>query len=393
MPRLFGSGTLTGAVPETPKTNEPRSTSRARAIGARALTVLAILLALVGMLGYYVEHTALDEDGFKTVSENMIQNDAIRTQVANTSVDQLYANVDVEAAIAERLPPAQKGLAPAIAGLARSGADRAAVAALERPRVQKAWVETTTATQRQLVRLLDDKTKFVQTEGGTVVLDLHPLIVQMGDQVAIVGRVAEKLPDSSGKIAIVSASQLETAQTVTRILRAVANWMWLLALAVAALAVWLARGRRRIEMRAIAIGVLLVGILLLAVRSLAGSYLVDHLAKDDAVKPAVRDAWSILTQTLADRAWVWITLGLITLFGVWFVGGTRLAGQARRAAEPVLQSRLLTYSTVALFLVVLTLIAPLFARGWTISLVMLALLVAGIEVTRNIAQRERPQGP
>ena len=53
----------------------------------RALTVLAILLALVGMLAYYVAHTALDEAGFKTVSQNMIEDDAIRTQVANTAVD------------------------------------------------------------------------------------------------------------------------------------------------------------------------------------------------------------------------------------------------------------------------------------------------------------------
>jgi hypothetical protein len=101
-----------------------------RLISARVLTVVAILLALVGMLAFYVAHTALDEAGFETVSRNMIENDAIRAQVANTAVDQLYANVDVEAAIAERLPPAQKGLAPVLAGLSRSGADQAAVAAL-----------------------------------------------------------------------------------------------------------------------------------------------------------------------------------------------------------------------------------------------------------------------
>jgi len=79
----------------------------------RVLTVLAILLALVGMVAYYVAHTALDASGFKTVSQNMIENDAIREQVANAAVDGLYANVDVEAAIAARLPPAQKGLARA----------------------------------------------------------------------------------------------------------------------------------------------------------------------------------------------------------------------------------------------------------------------------------------
>ena len=80
-----------------------------RVIGARVLTVVAILLALVGMLAFYVEHTALDEDGFETISRNMIENDEIRTQVASTAVEQLFANVDVEAAIAERLPEQQQG--------------------------------------------------------------------------------------------------------------------------------------------------------------------------------------------------------------------------------------------------------------------------------------------
>ena len=61
--------------------------SRTRRIGARALTVVAILLAFVGTLAFFVAHTALDEAGFKTVSRKMIEDDAIRTQVANTVVD------------------------------------------------------------------------------------------------------------------------------------------------------------------------------------------------------------------------------------------------------------------------------------------------------------------
>ena len=372
--------------------SKPGGPSRLRVVGARALTVLAILLALMGMLAFYVAHTALSDAGFEAVSRNMIENDAIRTQVANTAVDSLYENVDVEAAIAARLPEAQKGLAPVLTGLSRSGADRAAATALERPRVQQLWVETTTRTQRQLVRLLDDKTKF-QVEGGKVVLDLRPIVIQIGDQVAVIGRVAEQLPDSAGKITIIDESQLGTAQTITRILRAVADWMWLVALAVAALAIWVARGRRRIELRALAIGVLVVGLLMLAVRRAAGGYFVDNLAKDDSAKPAVRDAWSILTQVLVDRAWVWIVLGVVTLLGVWFVGETRRAGQARRAAQPVLENRLATYSIAAGAVLVLALIAPLFARGWTSSLILLALVIGGVEVVRNIVQREaKPLG-
>jgi hypothetical protein len=374
-----------------PEGSDTERASRLRLIGARVLTVVAILLAVVGMLAFYVEHTALDEDGFETIARNMIENDEIRTQVAAKSVDTLFENVDVEAAIAERLPPAQQGLAPVLTGLARSGADRAADAALERPRVQTVWVEVTTATQRQLVRLLDDDTTFIQTEGGAVVLDLRPLVIQLGDQVAVIGRVAERLPESSGRIVIIEESQLETAQTVTKILRAVADWMWLVALAVAALAVWLARGRRRLEIRAIAIGLLAVGLLLLAVRRFAGDYLVDKLAQDDAVKPAAHDAWSILTQVLADRAWVWIILGVLALVGVWFVGDTARAAQARRTAAPVLESRPTTYVIAAVALLVLALVAPAIARGWLSALILLALVIAGIEVVRGIVRREAEQ--
>src|SRR5262249_42137449 len=234
-----------------------------RLIGARALTVLAIFLALIGMLAFYVVHTALDPKGFEAISRKMIENDEIRTQVAAKSVDTLFENVDVDAAIAEQLPPAQKKLAPILAGLAHSGADRAAEAALERPAVQTLWVEVTTRTQRQLVLLLDDKNTFIQTEGGAVVLDLRPIVIQVGDQVAVIGKAAERLPESSGRVVILQESQLQKAQTITRILRTVANWMWLLALVVAALAVFVARGRRRLELRAIALGVLVVGLLLL----------------------------------------------------------------------------------------------------------------------------------
>ena len=157
---------------------------------------------------------------------------------------------------------------------------------------------------------------------------------------------------------------------------------------VAALAVWLARGRRRLELRAIAIGLVVVGLLLLAVRRFAGDYLVDELAKDDAVKPAAHDAWNILTQVLADRAWVWIILGVVTIVGVWFVGDTGRAAQARDAAHPVLENRLATYAVAAGALLVLALVAPTVATSWVTALILIVLVVAGIEVVRRIVLAE-----
>ena len=127
--------------------------------------------------------------------------------------------------------------------------------------MQTLWVETTTGTQRQLVRLLDDKTEFVRVEGGTVVVDLRALMLEVGQEVVVIGRLDQRLPESSGRIAIIEESQLETAQTLTKILRAVADWMWLVALTVTPLCDLVgARAAQAGGFRALAIGLTLVGL-------------------------------------------------------------------------------------------------------------------------------------
>ena len=80
----------------------------------------------------------------------------------------------------------------------------------------------------------------------------------------------------------------------------------------------------------------------------------------------------------------------ITLVGVWFVGETRRAADARRAARPVLENRVDDLRIAAGALLVLALVAPAIARGWLSALVLVVLLVAGIEVVRGIVLRDEP---
>ena len=364
------------------------TSGKGRAIGARTLTVVAAILALVGSLAFYVERTLLSEDGFEEIATELIQSPEIRSQVAATAVEELNANVDVEQEIANRLPEAQKALAPVLAGVVQQGAQEAANRLLERPRIQTLWVRTATATQRQVVKLLDDEGRFVETEGGVVVLDLRPIIVAIGNESGLVASLADRLPPDSGRVTIVTSEQLGTAQTVTRILRALADWVWIIALLLAAAAVWVAKGRRRIELRAIAIAVIVVGVLELLVRRVAGTYLVDQLTTD-ATRPAGQDVWSILTLGLADRGWVLIILGLLLLVGVWLVGSTGLAGRARRLVAPVAEKPLWTYGAVAGLVVVLAALVPLFQRGWLSFLVFIVLLVVGVEVVRRVVLDEQ----
>ena len=242
------------------------------------------------------------------------------------------------------------------------------------------------------MRLLDDDTTFIQTEGGAVVLDLRPIVIEIGDQVAVIGKVAERLPESSGRIAIIEESQLETAQSITKILRAVADWMWLVALAVAALAIWLARGRRRLELRALAIGVLVVGLLMLAVRRFAGDYLVDSARegrRGQAGRHTTHGASSRRPSPTAPGCGSSSASSRSSESGS---SATPLAPR-RHAAPPRPSSRTARRPTASPRSPSSRWCSSLrpIARGWLSALVLIGLVVAGIEVVRGIVLREAPQ--
>ena len=252
-----------------------------RMLLVRTLVVVGALFTILSLVAGYVRFQALDTDSVGDLAGDLIADPEIREQAAATLVEQLFANVDVEAALNERLPPDQRGLAGPIAGGIRLGADRVAQRLLERPRAQELWVRTIEATHRNLLRILEDETGPVSTEGGDLVLDLQPILIQLGEQVAIVGRIDERLrsrPDA-GRITIVQADQLETAQDLTQILKVLGLWLWLVPIVLWAIALWLAEGRRRVILRMIGISSIITGLLVLVIRRLAGSAVVDELAR------------------------------------------------------------------------------------------------------------------
>ena len=193
---------------------------RWRMITARVLVVLVAIFAVLSLIAGFVRWQALDtETEVETSAELMIADPEIQEQLATSLVESIYTHVDVASALEERLPEEQKGLAPVVARAMRELSDRAAQRLLERPRAQALWVRSITETHRQLLRLLDDDLTSVQTEGGYLVLNLRPLVVQLGDRDCDFGRVAERLPPDAGRVQVMEADQLETAQDLTQLLK------------------------------------------------------------------------------------------------------------------------------------------------------------------------------
>jgi hypothetical protein len=337
----------------------PTPPSRGRIIGVRALLVLGVLLTVVSILSTYVKREALDQGQFEQTSRALIESPAIQEQVSAVMVDALFSNVDVSAELKGNLPENLQPLAVPLAGISQGLADTAAQKLLARPRVQDTFVALASASQSQVVKVLHGDTTALETTDGNVVLDLRPLVLKLGDRFGFVENLAAKVPQDSAQITILKSDNLNTAQTITHWLEQVANFVWILALACWVGAVWLARGRRRQEVRALGIGLVVVGVLVLLARSLAGNYLVDNIVANDSVRPAASDAWNIITESLAAAGWVALAFGVLIAVGAWLVGPGERATSARTALAPTLERVWLSWGLWALGIVLIAWILPI----------------------------------
>jgi hypothetical protein len=363
---------------------------------ARILVLIGALLAVLSLLAGYIRFQGLDTGTVEGTAGDLIADPEIRDQIAATLVEQLFGNVDVSAALEEQLPPAQQGLAGPIASGIQLGADNAARRLLERPRPQRLWVASITESHRNLLRVLEDDTGPLTTEDGAVVLNLQPLMIQLGDRVAIFGRVNERLlanPDA-GRIKVMQASQLETAQDLTRILKFLGSWLWIVPIGLWALALWLAKGRRRDLLRMIGFSSILAGLLVLVIRRVTGGVVVDELATGESVEQAAGDAWDILTSLLRDGGLTLVGLGVLLLLAVWIAGPSTLALDTRRRLAPHIARPEVAFGAAGFLLGALVWWGPTVqTQRWQLVLAGAIVLAIGVEILRRQTAREFADPP
>ena len=376
-------------VPPAVATAQPAATARWRIVTAHVLVVIAAVVALPAVVGGYVRWQVFDTPTFQNTARDLVSDPTIQNQIAATMVDQLYANVDVQTALEQRLPPDQKQLAGPLTAVSRLAADRFAPELLARPRAQDAFVGAAVLAQGSLNRLLDDRSRAIKTDGGDVYIDFTPLLEQLSQRIAIVGNL--NLPPGAGRVVIMKGSQLETAQKVTSVLKKTGSWLWVVPILLSVAAIALARGRRRKELRFVAWAAVIVGLLILIVRDRGGGYVVNTLVKDHSVRPAANHAWTILTNLLSDSGWTLLGIGLIALFGVWLAGETRGGRGARRAFASIVGNRWWAFGIVAFLFLLLLWWQPTVQTGRVPQMLVAAIALAvATEALVRQTQREFP---
>jgi hypothetical protein len=357
---------------------------RRRGLGL-ALVLVATVLAFAAILAVWVNRQALNTPNWTAASSEMLERPAVRNQLAAYLVDQLYANVDVEARIRDALPPRAEPLAGPAAGALRELLLRRAREALADPDTQELWEDANRAAHTALLRVLDG-------DAPAVVLDLKALLEETQRRAGLAGRLAQALPDDAAQITVLESDQLDGVQTAGRVLKALPIVLVVLSLALFGTALLVAPGWRRQAVRAYGVGLVAAGGGALLTVSLAGDAIVETLARTAATEPAIQDVWDISTTLLDEAATATIGYGLVLIAGAWLSGSSAWATGLRRTLAPYLRDPLLAYSGLAvLAAIVLLWWAPTPAtRNPVTAVVLLALLALGFEGLRRQTAAEFP---
>src|SRR5437870_2536253 len=376
-----------GVAKEGPQTMTAESLPMRRT--AIALVVLASVIGFFAVFAVWAKRQLLETDTWTETSGQLLENKDIQQAVAGFLVDSLYGNVNVEQQLSGVLPPRAKPLAGPAAGGLRQLADRVALEALQRPRVQLAWEQANRSAHATFLGIVEGGNETVSTENGVVTLDLGTLVQRVGGQVGV--SAAGRLPPEAAQIEVLRADELSFAQDLVNLLRKLAIVLPAVALALYAVAIYLARGWRRRALRASGFSFIVIGIAVLVARDLAGTAVVDSLTNTAAVEPAASSTWDIGTSLLRDSGAAMIGYGIVIVLGAWLAGPGSVGATARRAITPLLRERGIAYAVLAAIVGLVFWWSPTEGTRRLIpSLVLIALLVAGLEALRWQAIRDFP---
>jgi hypothetical protein len=367
---------------------------RGRRILVQVIIWATTLLAVLAIFAVWANRQFLNPDNWANTSTKLLDHPEIRAATSNYLVGQLYANVDVAGELRSRLPPALQGVAAPLAGALRNVAVSAAQRLLENPKVQDAWRLANRTADQTLLTIVNGGSGAAKVSGGEVTLDLRSIVANMADQLGLPD-VSSKLPPSVANLVILKSKQIKFVQDVGGALKGLALLLTIIVPLLYALAVFLARGRRRRALMTVGIAIVAAGLVVFVAQKLVQSGVTNSLVKVEANKPAVSAVVSIATSMLTEIAGAFVFVGVPLIAAAWFAGPARLAVRMRRAIAPFLRDHPgATFGIVAGLLLLIFIWGPIPATHRPAGIIVFTVLAMfGTAVLRQQTAREFPNSP
>ena len=372
--------------------------SKKRGVLVWGLFVLATILLFVSSLTVWSKRQLLDDQAWADSSTQLLANDEVRAAIAQELSDALFQRVDVEAQLRERLPAQRQGTAAALAAaLQNTVVPAAADRLLQRPRVQTLWENLNKRAHAGVVKVLEGedlgRNGNISTANGAVTLDLRPAITRLATRLGLEDKLKANADPDAGQLVIMKSDQLGAAQTAVKILKALSSLLVIAVFAFYALAIYFARGRRRLLLGATGASLVFVGLVIASLRRFVGGAVVDSLVKTEANKHPVSVIWAIETSVLRDIAVILVAYGALVLLATVFAGPNRPAVAVRRWLAPTFRHHpIVVWATAAAVFLLLLAWGPVAGNRGLLGVALLAATTAiAIEALRRQTLREFPE--
>jgi hypothetical protein len=235
----------------------------------------------------------------------------------------------------------------------------------------------------------------ISTANGEVTLDLRPAITRLATRLGLEDKLKANADPNAGQLVIMKSSQLSAAQTAVKILNALSSLLLIAVVALYALAIYLAHGRRRLLLGATGASLVFVGLVIASLRRFLGGVIVDSLVKTEANKQPVRVIWSLETSVMRDIAIILVVYGALVLLATVLAGPNRPAVAVRRWLAPSFRHHpIVVWATALAVFLILLAWGPTAGDRRLLGVVLLAATTAvAVEALRRQTLREFPEGP
>jgi hypothetical protein len=343
-----------------------------------ALVVVATVLAVLSAVTTWVRVQALDTDAWADASSQLLQDPEVRSALATYLVDELYAGLDVAEQLESSLPETVSGLAGTLAGALRGPAIDGVERVLERPRLHDVWVQANRRAHAALVAIVRNDTRdSVSTAGGAVVLDLGGAVRTVGEDLGLPAAALDRIPDDLGQVTVFESAELADVQDAVRVLDVLSWFLFLVVVALYALAVYLADGRRRETLRNVGLALVAGGVVLLALRSVGVRIAVDSIVDTPSNRSLGWVVGEVFTQLLHSMGLTAVVIGLLIAAYAALLGPHRWAAATRRSISSTPNPALtISLGAVALVLALAWWSPGLVFQRWITAITLLVAILA-----------------
>lgn len=294
---------------------------------------LAGALLVVGNILFWAGNTLVDSNKFISATTPLIKEPDVQQGIALYTTNQLYQNVDIQQTIQDVLPPKAEFLAPTLSGQVRTATQDTLEKVLANEKFQTTWTDTLTKAHTRIINYV----KNYQGDGTITLNDVYQNLSKQLEGTKLAFAANKTLPNNVGSITLITAGWLPTVHNIVTNIGLYQTLATLLVLALSALAIWLAKNKRKMVLTLGITYSLLMLVSLLSVRVFQ-HMVPTHVASE--YQAAVKTATQVITGSLITQTRTILLLGILTVVVAWVTGPYRAAKVVRERLQRLLEGKL-----------------------------------------------------